>query len=237
VAGHNVNTPPRDAAPEILIPAGTFIMGDDEESPRRERYVDAFYIDQNEVTTAQYAVFLKETGSLRPPDDWESVSLTEDGRLPVAGVDWNDADAYCRWAGKRLPTEAEWEKAARGDDGRTYPWGNVSPTVENANYENTSPEAYNGGLSPVGSHRRGDSPYGVSDLSGNVSEWVNDWHAESFSASEVRNPKGPSSGEKKVLRGGGRFDPGYRMIATKRYHAEPSTRSGDIGFRCARDAR
>jgi formylglycine-generating enzyme required for sulfatase activity len=225
-----------DSAPEVLVPAGAFIMGDDEESARRERYVDAFYINQHEVTVAQYASFLSATGSVRPPDDWESASPATGGQLPVAGVDWHDADAYCRWAGKRLPTEAEWEKAARGTDGRTYPWGNVSPTVENANYENTSPEAYNGGLARVGTHRLGDSPYGVSDMSGNVSEWVADWYSESGAPSEARNPKGPASGEKKVIRGGGRFDPGYRMVATKRYYAEPSTRSGDIGFRCARDA-
>ena len=136
-----------------------------------------------------------------------------------------------------MPTETEWEKAARGTDGRRYPWGDVSPTAENANYENTSPEAYSGGLSPVATHRRGDSPYGVSDMSGNVSEWVADWFAESFSASDVRNPKGPANGDRKVIRGGGRFDAGYRMVATKRYYAEPATRNAEIGFRCARDAQ
>ncbi len=223
-----------DGAPAVLVPAGAFVMGDDEESPKREIYLDAFYIDRYEVTTARYAKFLAATGGVRPPDEWETLVPARDAELPVVGVDWNDASAYCAWAGRRLPTDTEWEKAARGTDERRYPWGNVTPTLAEANHLNTSPDAYGGGLMKVGSHPSGRSPYGVHDLAGNANEWVADWFTESFPVSERRNPKGPASGNGRVIRGGGRFDPAERMVATKRYHGEPDLRNEDIGFRCAR---
>ncbi|MET0399729.1 MAG: SUMF1/EgtB/PvdO family nonheme iron enzyme [Longimicrobiaceae bacterium] len=225
-----------DGAPAVLVPGGTFTMGDDEESPRREVFVDSFYIDRFEVTTARYARFLAATGSLRAPDEWETLTLPAGGDLPVVGVDWNDADAYCRWAGRRLPTEAEWEKAARGTDGRRYPWGDMQPTPRHANYGNASPLTYDGGLAAVGTHGLGDGPYGASDMAGNAGEWVADWYAESFASGDVRNPAGPDAGEGKVIRGGGRYDPGDRVSAVKRFHASPDGRLDDVGFRCARDA-
>jgi formylglycine-generating enzyme required for sulfatase activity len=225
----------QDGAPAILVPAGNFTMGDDEESPRREVYLDAFYIDRYEVTTGRYAKFLAATGSARPPDGWEALDLNRDDDLPVVGVDWNDAAAYCKWAGRRLPTETEWEKAARGSDGRRYPWGDALPTFDLANYQNASPDAYDGGLAKVGRHTAGLSPFGIHDLAGNASEWVSDWYSDSFPVDEVRNPKGPETGTERVIRGGGRFDPAERLIATKRYHGTPDLRAEDIGFRCARD--
>ncbi len=224
-----------DGAPAVLVPAGNFTRGDDEESPRREVYLDAFYIDRYEVTTRRYAKFLAATGSSRPPDGWESLDPRSGDEFPVVGVDWNDASAYCKWAGRRLPTESEWEKAARGTDARRYPWGDTSPTPDQANYQNTSPEAYGGGLAKVGSHSAGSSPFGVQDLAGNAAEWVADWHSESFPVGDVRNPKGPETGTNRVVRGGGRFDPAERLIATKRFHGPPDLRADDIGFRCARD--
>ncbi len=223
----------RDGAPSVRVDAGAFIMGDDDNSPRREVYLDAYYIDRYEVTTARYARFLEATVSVRPPDGWESLKLPAGGELPVTGVDWRDADAYCGWVGRRLPTESEWEKAARGSDGRMYPWGDASPTIELANYENASPDAYNGGLTEVGKYPAGASPYGVYDLAGNAAEWVADWYSDSFAADDVRNPTGPVQGTERVVRGGGRFDPGYRISPTKRYYATPDQRSDDIGFRCA----
>jgi len=226
-----------DGAPAVLIPAGSFVMGDDQESPRREIYLDAFYIDRFEVTVGRYAKFLAATGSSRPPAGWETVEPGRADELPVVGVDWSDASAYCKWAGRRLPTEAEWEKAARGSDERRYPWGDESPTLDRTNYVNTSPEAYDGGLHKVGSHPSGRSPYGIHDLAGNVNEWVADWYAESFRAADVRNPKGPDQGEGRVVRGGGRFESAERLLSTKRYYAKPDTRGDDIGFRCAQDAR
>ncbi len=222
-----------DGVPLKLVPAGMFVMGDDEESPRREVFVDSFYIDRVEVTVARYAKFLVATGGANPPEGWEPQLDERVPTLPVVGVRWDDAAAYCAWAGRRLPTETEWEKAARGTDERQYPWGNASPTLDNANFQNMSPEAYGGGLGEVGTHPAGVSPYGVHDLAGNAYEWVADWHADAFPVGERRNPKGPSTGESRVLRGGGRFDPSDRLLSAKRWKASPETRGMDIGFRCA----
>jgi len=228
----------RDGAPAAVIPTGTFIMGDDEESPRREIFVDAFYLDRYEVTVARYAAFMKDTGNLKPPDEWETVDLKNGGDLPVVGVNWQDASGYCHWAGKRLPTEAEWEKAARGNDERKYPWGNDPPTAERARYgkpyENP---VYRDGVARVGSHATDRSPFGIFDLAGNVTEWVADWFSESFPEGDVRNPKGPDSGSGKVLRGASWYEPAERLGVTKRWHANPSSRNEGIGFRCARDVK
>jgi formylglycine-generating enzyme required for sulfatase activity len=191
----------KDGAPAALVPAGIFTMGDDEESPRREVFVSSFYLDRYEVTTSRYARFLEATGSVRPPDEWEEVDLSRQGDLPVIGVDWHDAQAYCKWAAKRLPTEAEWEKAARGADGRKYPWGNASPILDQANFQNAAPGAYTGGLAPVGAHAPGRSPFGIHDLAGNAAEWVSDWYAEGFAHGDVRDPKGPDSGTGRDSRG------------------------------------
>jgi formylglycine-generating enzyme required for sulfatase activity len=224
-----------DGVASVAIPAGTFTMGDDEWSPQRQIYVDSFRIDRDEVTTARYAKFLQATGAVRQPDEWQEVDLAKHGELPVVGVDWNDADAYCRWVGKRLPTEAEWEKAARGTDARAYPWGDAPPAADKAKFASNAPSAYGGGLAPVATHAAGASASGVNDLAGNAAEWVADWHAESFPSSDVRNPRGPASGAGKVMRGGGWRDPAERITTTKRFYAKPEHRGDDVGFRCARN--
>lgn len=226
----------RDGATAMLVPAGTFVMGDDEETPRREIYVDAFYLDRYEVTVSQYAKFLAATGEAHPPDDWQSIDLSRNTDLPIVGVDWNDAEAYCKWAGKRLPTDAEWEKAARGTDQRTFPWGSSAPMPDQANFQNNAPSAYEGGLAAVGTHTPGRSPFGIEDMAGNAAEWVADWYTDTFQRGDVRNPKGPTGGSAKVIRGGGRFDPAERITTTKRFYAAAETRSEDIGFRCASDS-
>lgn len=228
----------KDGAPAVLMSAGSFVMGDDEESSRREIYVDAFYMDKYEVTVSRYAKFLTATGNVRPPEEWDTVDLQKGAELPVVGVDWQDASSYCQWAGKRLPTEAEWEKAARGSDERKYPWGNDAPMPEHARfgkpYKNP---VYTDGVAGVGRYSKGTSPFGIHDLSGNVWEWVADWFSEGFRRADVRNPKGPEKGTAKVLRGGGWYDPPDRLTTTKRMQASPDHRADDIGFRCASDAK
>lgn len=225
----------KDGTPAVLVPASKFTMGDDENSPMRQLFVDAFYMDRFETTTARYRKFLESTGSENVPDHWDEVAGKDSEEMPVIGVSWNEANAYCRWAGKRLPTETEWEKAARGTDERPFPWGTLPPTVDRANYENSAPGPYESALSPVGAHAPGASPYGVDDLAGNASEWVADWYSESFTSDDVYNPRGPDEGTKKVIRGGGRYDRAVRLSATARWFASPDTRSDDIGFRCASD--
>ncbi|MGH7796690.1 MAG: SUMF1/EgtB/PvdO family nonheme iron enzyme [Candidatus Binatia bacterium] len=228
----------KDGAPAVLVSAGSFVMGDDENSPRREIYVDAFYMDKHEVTVSRYEKFLQATGNVRPPEEWDTVDLRNGAELPVVGVDWHDADSYCRWAGKRLPNEAEWEKAARGSDERKYPWGNDAPTPEHARfgkpYKNP---AYKDGVTEVGRHSKGMSPFGIHDLSGNVGEWVADWYSESFSRAEARNPKGPEKGTAKVMRGGGWYDPPHRLVTTRRVYSSPDQRDDSVGFRCASDVK
>jgi formylglycine-generating enzyme required for sulfatase activity len=224
----------QDGAPAVMIPAGTIFIGDDESSPRREVFVDAFYLDKHEVTVARYGDFLKATGNVKPPEEWETADLKIHAGLPVVGVDWQDASSYCQWAGRRLPTDAEWERAARGTDERKYPWGNEPPSAEHArfakNYQNS---VYQDGVAAVGAHPKGASPLGIDDLSGNAWEWVADWYTESFPRTDRRNPKGPASGTDKVLRGGGWYDPPERLTGTKRMHAPPEHRDDSVGFRCA----
>ena len=227
----------RDGAPLVRIEGGVFTMGDDEFFPMREVYVSPFYIDAVEVTTERYAKFLAANGSLAPPDEWESVDLEKQGQLPVVGVSWNDAEAYCQWAGKRLPTEAEWERAARDSDQRMYPWGNEAPGAGRAVYGHRAESAYGGGLDRVGTLDAGRSREGVYDLEGNAAEWVSDWFTESFPVADVRNPKGPSTGEKKVIRGSGWHEPVDRIGGSRRYQASPDNRTDDVGFRCAMDAQ
>jgi formylglycine-generating enzyme required for sulfatase activity len=197
----------KDGAPMVLVPAGEFVMGDEKsgqnvKQPAHPVYLNPFYIDQYEVTTVRYAKFFQETN--RPaPEYWSAQVLRQHGRKPVVGVDWNDAVAYCSWAGKRLPTEAEWEKAARGTDQRLYPWGNVNPNATLANFDRCCDFKDYEVLTDVGSSEGGKSPYGAYDMAGNVWEWTADWYDETYySKSPERNPKGPSSGKYRVLRGG-----------------------------------
>jgi formylglycine-generating enzyme required for sulfatase activity len=227
----------QDGAVALIVPAGNFVMGDDLESPLREVYLDSFYLDKHEVTISRYAKFLASSGGVKPPDGWPKLHLESAGALPVVGVDWHDAEAYCRWAGKRLPTESEWEKAARGGDSRNYPWGNQEPTPAHANFAKSAESPYTGGLAPVEGRPAGKSPYGAHDLAGNASEWVSDWFAAGFVRGAVRNPKGPENGTAKVIRGGGWYDPPGRLNSSRRMHASPATRADDLGFRCAKDFR
>ncbi len=241
----------KDGAPMMLIPAGEFLMGTAlsnrdggrDEYPERRIYLDAFYMDTFEITNGRYLEFVKATGHRIPEHTrdktltlWRGNSVPDIFKdHPVVNVDWSDADAYCRWAGKRLPTEAEWEKAARGTTGRRFPWGNAEPTRTLANYLN---QWRNGaGLEPVGSHPQGASQEGVQDLEGNVWEWVADWYdAHYYEKGPNRNPKGPTAGTRKVIRGSGWESEAPLLRSAHRLNSDPLNRNHSLGLRCATDA-
>jgi formylglycine-generating enzyme required for sulfatase activity len=227
----------------------------DPEQLRHRVTLDAFHLDRHEVTNALFERFVRATGhrsaaerdgegwSLQQKDgkwQWVKVSGAEwrkpqgpgtsaSSDRPVVQVSWQDAEAYCKWAGKRLPTEAEWEKAARGTHGRRYPWG-----------EDWDTSKANGAMSvratrPVGSYPAGVSPYDAYDMAGNVEEWVADWFDGSYyQRSPERKPGGPDSGRHRVLRGGSWGDTAKSLRSAFRHHYSPDFRSDDVGFRCAR---
>ena len=232
---------PASAQPQqgamVLVPAGEFTMGsstgDADEQPAHQVYVDAFSMDVYEVTVGQYAAFLQATEA-NSPSDWKTMNQPAYQKRPVANVDWADAAAYCKWAGKRLPTEAEWEKAARGTDGRLYPWGNDPPTPRHANYGKTGSHNH-GALAPVGMLENGKSPYGIYDMAGNVWEWVSDWYDNDYyKNSPSQNPTGPPSGESKVLRGGSWDSDPPHLRSVVRYFHRSAHRHKDYGLRCAK---
>ena len=221
----------------VLVPAGEFTMGsskgDPDEQPVRKVYVDAFFIDKHQMSVGKYGAFLDATAH-EAPADWDIMNKSMHQKRPVVNVDWADADAYCKWAGKRLPTEAEWEKAARGTDGRIYPWGNELPTDFHANMKK---EVWNNHvvLTPVGMYEGGKSPYGVYDMAGNVWEWVNDWYSQDYyKAGPLRNPTGPPKGDYKVVRGGSWGSSPKDLRSTDRESRLPSFGSLGTGFRCAK---
>ncbi len=206
----------------------------EDEKPLHRPWLDGYAIDRHEVTTAQYAAFLAVDDRPRPWQ-WESVDLGLHGDRPVVGVSWFDADAFCRWKGKRLPTEAEWEKAARGTDGRLYPWGNQVPTKELANFALGARFSYSLVLLPVQSFESGKSPYGLHHMAGNVYEWVLDWYATAYyETSPAKNPKGPEQGQFKVLRGGSWSDLPKYLLTYSRFKLPPETKNSYTGFRCAK---
>lgn len=229
----------KDGAAMVLVPAGEFTMGSndvgDVAKPIHRVHLDAFYMDKYEVTVGQYAKFLEETRTDAPPD-WNILNKLPHQKRPVVNVSWQDANTYCRWAGRRLPTEAEWEKAARGTDERTYPWGNDPPNQRRANYGKRDWKNH-AALVPTGSLEDGQSPYGIYDLAGNVWEWTADWYdANYYKRSPDRNPKGPETGERKVLRGGSWSSPQVQLGSAFRldHSAGPRMQSDFLGFRCAK---
>jgi formylglycine-generating enzyme required for sulfatase activity len=229
----------------VNVPAGEFLMGspsgegDNDEHPQHTVYLDAYYIDKYEVTNAQYQAFVRATGHKEPyrSEDWAQPYNWTNGMYPsdkadhpVVLVDWNDADAYCRWAGKRLPTEAEWEKAARGTDGRKYPWGNWGPSSGLLNF-NTNV----GKTSAVGSYPSGASPYGALDMAGNVWEWCADWYDANYYGNSLKsNPTGANTRSYRVLRGGSWGTYPSTVPAANRGWSAPTLGSYLFGFRCSR---
>jgi eukaryotic-like serine/threonine-protein kinase len=239
----------RDFSNMVLVPAGEFGMGCNsgtascgvaDRQPLHTVYLDAFWIDKYEVTNAMYFECVDD-GICAPPLS----NTSKSGRnyygnpaynnYPVVWVSWFQAKDYCTYAKKRLPTEAEWEKAARGTDGRLYPWGNTVPNCSLANGNISG--CYLGDTTEVGSYPAGASPYGAMDMSGNVFEWVNDWYkADYYDSSPYSNPTGPDSGTNRVQRSGS-FDsnPTLAMLSINRAgNTVPPTRQVSLlGFRCA----
>ena len=232
---------PADGMMMVYVPAGDFTMGSpngmghDDEHPQHIVYLDAFWIDQTEVTNAMYAKCVS-VGACQPPSS--SASYTRSSYYgnsayvdyPVIFVTWNAASVYCTWAGARLPSEAEWEKAARGTDGSIYPWGDNSPNSSLLNYNMNV-----GDTTAVGSYPSGASPYGALDMAGNVWEWVNDWYDDTYySQSLGANPNGLYTGQYRVLRGGAWNNDDDGVRSANRYRRTPDDKHSGLGFRCSR---
>ena len=211
-AGEDSNLPTeitsKDGAPMVLVPAGEFLMGTADaikarfnQKPQHAVYLDTFYIDKYEVTNSRYEKYVEANGggTVEPaylPTNLRLLDPSVHGDVPVTSIQWRSAKGYCKWVGKRLPTEAEWEKAARGTDGRIYPWGNEPPTDELVVFS-VRPQNWKGpsSFSRVDSHPKGVSPYGAHHMAGNVFEWVNDLYLDDYyKITPLRNPQGPPKG-------------------------------------------
>lgn len=240
----------RDGSRLVEIPAGKFWMGSPpeigelREKPRHEVTLDAYLISVFEVSNGQFERFESESGYVAE-GDWRQYCTPETIKYPVVNVTWNDANSYCRWAGLRLPTEAEWEKAASGAGGRIYPWGDKwNPASCNWYGSLGTPggsleSGEHKGIRPVDSFPSGISFYGCMNMAGNVCEWCADWYEETYYAgSPEKNPRGPFKGTYRVLRGGSWLNllPGSLRCAARNYE-RPSAVKNDIGFRCARSVR
>ncbi len=224
----------------VQIPEGPFTMGskegDPDEAPEHQVYLATFYMDKKEVTQAEYDRYVKMTKRGKPfipvfEDDQAKILKPE---LPAMGMSWADADAYCKWAGKRLPTEAEWEKAGRGEGKLRYPWGNE---FGNGHANVDGDEDGFKYLAPPGSFESGRSPYGLYDMTGNVAEWVADTYDEHYyEKTSYRDPPGPEEGQHKVIRGGSWRETQHNARLSKRFQAKMWRTDTTIGIRCAKDA-
>jgi len=264
----------------VFVPAGEFLMGNpagsdgfEDERPQRRVFVSRFWIDRHEVTNSKYSDFVQATGHRAPANSNPAATLWENTKPlsgiehhPVVNVSWDDAGSYCLWVGKRLPTEAEWEKASRGTDGRKYPWGNewdyskansasywASRTVEFASGAEWDAFWVKGegariskekGIKgevltlPVGSFPAGVSPYGLFDMAGNAGEWVQDWFDPNYyKSASLSDPPGPAKGAVKAMRGGSWLKPARSLRASDRDWGTMDSRPSGTGFRCAKDAR
>lgn len=247
---------PKDQAVLVFVPAGQFIMGSDPdvdpylwgaETPQHKVILKEYWIYQMEVTNAMYQQCVAEKACPLPNQKKNGLvtdyySNPEYETYPVIYVNWVSAQSYCQWSGGRLPTEAEWEKAARGDlDARIFPWGNTPATGSQANFCDTSCAATqadhekNDGYpntAPIGSYSEGISPYGAMDMAGNVWEWVFDWFQPGYSSADAENPVGPARGSKRTIRGGSWFNPPEDVRIVQRASLPPDQSRDTLGFRC-----
>jgi serine/threonine-protein kinase len=265
---------PKDGMQMVFIPSGNFRMGSnagpDFEKPEHTVWLDAFWMDRTEVSNQQFERFVKESAYQTDAElaGWSYVFDLSSGKWskmtgaswrhpqgpasnlvgleqhPAVYMSWNDSSAYCTWAGRRLPSEAEWEKAARGTDGRLYPWGNQKPDKNLLNFadknipldwaDQNMDEGYTF-TSPVGHYPEGASPYGVLDMAGNVWEWVNDWFDPAYYQTQTvwRNPAGPPARVGRVLRGGSWDDSAGVTRSSFRLGYYPMDAYAFYGFRCA----
>jgi len=223
----------------VYVPAGDFTMGFDRGSrkdmaPGHSVTLDSFWIDKTEVTNAQYAMCVSAKACDEPEDKTSHNRVKyyngeQYANFPVVNISWNDAADYCKWAGRTLPTEAQWEKAARGTDARVYPWGDKMPSTSLTNFNNPL-----GDTVMTGSYPDGASLYGALDMAGNVREWTADWYDETYyKTSPKENPQGPDFGYKRTVRGGSWGDDMSNIRVFIRWSMIPITRSNELGFRCA----
>jgi len=230
-----------DGMERVYVPAGNFIMGSkagdpnawSDEKPERTVYLDAYWIDKYEVNNGQYQQCVEAGKCTIPHKSYSTTRHSYYGNLsydnfPVIFVAWHQAKAYCEWVGGDLPTEAQWEKAARGTDGREYPWGNQEPDYSYANYWGNAIRD----TDAVKSYEEGKSPYGVMNMSGNVSEWVNDWYADKYDETDNTNPQGPDSGNNRAVRGGSFVDREWNIQSADRMLKYPNGWYISVGFRC-----
>jgi formylglycine-generating enzyme required for sulfatase activity len=224
--GGSSGTPP----PMVAVPAGSFTMGcpsscEPDNTPTHAVTLSAFEITETEITQQQYGECVQAAVCSVPSAGYDPVGKP---LYPVDHVSWQQAAAYCAWVGARLPTEAEWEKTARGADARSYPWGNAAPSCALSNFHTC-----HGGTEPVGTHPSGASPYGALDMAGNVWEWVQDYYGHDYYANSPGvDPQGPASGTERVIRGGGYDSPQLDLIDYERDSAAPSAQAAQLGFRC-----
>lgn len=248
------------SAPMVTVPAGAFLLGskrvdddpyghwtqfDDTELPQHQVWLDAYEMDRDEVSLGEYLAFLQQRNE-QPPDElqkviWHvitihSVSGQTLTRWPALYVTWHEANNFCTSKGKRLPTEAEWEKAARGPEGNLFPWGSAAPDSQRAVFGKYHVHEIPI-LASVDSHRAGQSPYGLRHMAGNVAEWAQDWFGFDYYAyMPHQNPHGPTSGRYKTLRGGSWKSKPIMLRTATRSGSPPDQRSATIGFRCAKSS-
>ena len=244
-AEERASGPEPESGEMVFIPAGEFFMGSEEgtgrpdEHPRHAVYLDAYSIDRFEVTGKDFEEYLAANPKQHPTiTGWWGRKVRPDmARRPVFGLTWERCKKYCAWRGKRLPTEAEWERAAGGADGRIYPWGGDLPNSDRANFNRCCFVMKGLVLEEVGSHADGKTPDEIHDLAGNIAEWVHDWYDKNYyQVSEHKNPPGPDTGTYHTIRGGAWNSFSGYLRSSSRYGYNDAKDFYGIGCRCARSA-